>query len=276
VSDIEGLKDRVEQAVQQLSSVQGVRQGQNQHLTSLLGNLEEKFQSRTVELDYCNSQIETLIQDNAQLSELLERLVHLIESDRVSGEDDPLIRASTMAATLLHNWTAPEEPGDAATAMPEAFGPPEPVLNVQELVSEASLSDSFEDVSAEELQAEALDGLDVEIPELVAVAIAEAQETDVEEFAVIEDVSETDDAVAVEEVAGEFAEDDVMDEPVAVDLDIPESEDHSDDGLADEIEEDTEASIRAMMARLEAAALDAKFSSEENAGEEPSDSVQVA
>ena len=272
MSDIEVLKDRVEQAVQQLSSVQGARQGQNQNLTSLLGNLEKKFQSRTVELDYCNSQIEMLIQDNAHLSELLERLIHLIESERVSGEDDPLIRASTMAATLLQNWSAPEEPGDEAAEMPEAFGPPQLAPEAPELVSQDSLSDSFEDVSAEELEAEALDGLDVEIPELVAVAIAAAQETDVDDF----DVSVADDAVAVEEVAEEVVEDDMMGEPVAVDLDIPDSEDLSDDGLADEIEEDTEASIRAMMARLEAAALDAKFSSEENSEEGPSASVQVA
>ncbi|NQU70130.1 MAG: hypothetical protein HQ514_06250, partial [Rhodospirillales bacterium] len=174
----------MEQAVQQLSSVQGARQNQNQDLTNLLGNLEEKFQSRTVELDYCNSQIETLIQDNAHLSELLERLIHLIESDRVSGEDDPLIRASTMAATLLHNWSAPEEPGDEAAEMPEAFGPPQLLPEVQELVSEASLSNFFEDVSDEELEAEALDGLDLEIPELVAVAIAASQEADVEDFPV--------------------------------------------------------------------------------------------
>ena len=41
-------------------------------------------------------------------------------------------------------------------------------------------------------------------------------------------------------------------------------------GLAEEIEEDTEASIRDMMARLEAAALEAKFAPSE-AGDEASD-----
>ena len=84
---------------------QNARHDQNENLTNLLGNLEEKFKARTVELDYCNSQIESLTQDNAQLSELVERLVNLIESGPENAEDDPLIRASTMAATLLKDWS---------------------------------------------------------------------------------------------------------------------------------------------------------------------------
>ena len=44
MSDFEGLKSPVEQAVDQLSSVQNARQDQNQNLATLLGNPEEKFQ----------------------------------------------------------------------------------------------------------------------------------------------------------------------------------------------------------------------------------------
>lgn len=162
MSEIEGLKSRVVQAVEQLSSVQDARRDQNQNLTGFLGGLEEKFQARTVELEYCNSQIAALTQDNAQLSELLERLVDLIE----------------------------DEPSAADT----------------------------------------VDG-------------------------------------------------DIMDEPVVADIEIPETEiaaeDDLDDILAGEIEEDTESSIRAMMARLEAAALDAKFPSEDDTAQ-PDLSEQVA
>jgi hypothetical protein len=81
-----------------------------------------------------------------------------------------------------------------------------------------------------------------------------------------------------EEAADETVDDDIMDEPVAADIEIPESdidaEEDVDDILAEEIEEDTESSIRAMMARLEAAALDAKFPSEEGASDsDPSEQV---
>lgn len=312
VSDFEGLKTRVEQAVDQLSSVQNARQDQNQNLANLLGNLEEKFSARTVELDYCNTRIEALTHENAHLSEFLERLIGLIESEPGAAEDDPLIRASKLAATLLEGWSDNETPtatcSETAEAseeleVPEAVEAPEP----RELVSEDSLSHSFENVSEEELEAENLEDLDGEVSDLVAGAVAaaeelvegvgehsepisddvsfdqvsslveEVQDEDIQDEFVQPEVSEI-----VEEVAEEIVEDDIMDEPVAADIDIPEAEfaaeDISDDGFAEEIEEDTEASIRSMMARLEAAALEAKFATADNAEEAPSseEAEQVA
>lgn len=171
MSDFEGLKTRVEQAVDQLSSVQNARQDQNQNLANLLGDLEEKFSARTVELDYCNSRIETLTHENAHLSEFLERLIGLIESEPGAAENDPLIRASNMAATLLEGWSdngtptadsfeTAEGPEIAEVAevaeVPEEVEAPEP----QELVSEDGLSQTFENISDEELEAENLQDLD--------------------------------------------------------------------------------------------------------------------
>lgn len=263
MSDMEGLKTRVEQAVEQLSSVQNARHDQNQNLTSLLGGLEEKFTARTVELEYCNSQIAALTQDNAQLSELLERLVLLIESGPGDAGDDPLIRASTMAASLLEGWS-----GGAAQAPPSSESSeetPEP----RELVSEDSVSMSFEDVSQEELDAEILAAPEGAIPDLVADAIAAAVDEGASETEVLEEI--------VAEVAEEAVEEDIVDEPVAADIEIPatefDAEDGDDDFLAEEIEEDVESSIRAMMARLEAAAHDAKFASGSDSDAENAEQV---
>lgn len=262
MSDMEGLKTRVEQAVEQLSSVQNARHDQNQNLTSLLGGLEEKFTARTVELEYCNSQIAALTQDNAQLSELLERLVLLIESGSGDAEDDPLIRASTMAASLLEGWSGGETQAAGSESSEET---PEP----QELVSEDSVSMSFEDVSQEELDAEILAAPEGAIPDLVADAIAAAVEEGASETEVLEEI--------VAEVAEEAVEEDIVDEPVAADIEIPatefDAEDGGDDFLAEEIEEDVESSIRAMMARLEAAAHDAKFASGSDSDAENAEQV---
>ncbi len=88
-----------------------------------------------------------------------------------------------------------------------------------------------------------------------------------------------DDNVSIDQIAtldeevqpevSEIVEEDIMDEPVAADIEIPEAEfaaeDDSDDSFAAEVEEDTEASIRSMMARLEAAALEAKFGTADDA-----------
>ena len=213
MSELEGLKNRVEQAVEQLSTVQNARHDQIKNLTNLLGNLEEKFKARTVELDYCNSQIESLTQDNAQLSELVERLVNLIESGPKNAEDDPLIRASTMAATLLKGWSG----GEAAAAL----GADVPETNDIDLQQNVALS--FEDVSDDELKAEALDAPEGEVSELVANAIAAAQNVDDENY----DAGEAEFVVAQEEVAQEVPEDEAMEEPVAADIEIPESEFHA-------------------------------------------------
>ena len=79
--------------------------------------------------------------------------------------------------------------------------------------------------------------------------------------------------------ADDTVDDDIMDEPVAADIKIPETEiaaeEDLDDILAGEIEEDTGSSIRAMLPRLEAAALDAKFPSEDDTAQ-PDPSEQVA
>ncbi len=106
VSDFKELKDRVEHAVGKLSTSHEKRHEQNQNLTQLLGDLEIKFDSRTQELDYCNERISALTDENNQLSDLLERLVSLIEIDPESQEEnDPLFRASEMAAALIHSFT---------------------------------------------------------------------------------------------------------------------------------------------------------------------------
>jgi hypothetical protein len=290
VSDLEGLKTRVDQAVDQLSSVQNARQDQNQNLATLLGNLEEKFSARTVELEYCNSRIDALTQDNAHLSELLERLIGLIESEPGNADDDPLIRASTMAATLLEGWSGGETPVETTSDIsePQDVSEPQDIPETQELVSEDSVSLSFEDVSDEELEAENLEVLDSDVSDLVASAVAAAREPDgeagdvtesaddelsfdqvavideeVPEEEVQDELVQPEVAEIVEEIAEEVVEDDIMDEPVAADIDIPEAEEASDEIFEEEIEEDTEASIRSMMARLEAAALDAKFAASE-------------
>lgn len=266
MSEIEGLKNRVDAAVEQLSSVNNARHEQTQNLTTLLGNLEEKFSDRAVELEYCNSQINALTQENANLSGLLERLVGIIGSGSEVAEDDPLVRASAMAASLLEGWTAAE-------AAP-AVGSVDSQSNIS--VAQEDISMSFEDVSEDELEAETLDAPEEGLPETVAEAIAEAQNFEGEEpdVGAVGDAGELSDMlielqeIVHEEVVPETLEDVVIENTVGDDIEIPESELDGDlethDTLDEEIEDDAESSIRAMMDRLEQAARDAKFSSEDD------------
>jgi hypothetical protein len=243
VIETESLKGRVDQAVEQLCSVHDARRSQNQNLTNLLGSLEEKFKARTVELDYCHTKIDALTQDNSQLSELLERLIGLIENEPAEVENDPLFRASTMAATLLEGWSA-----DAASdPVPDDGG----VFSLGDM--------AFEDVSDQELAAESLDAPEGEVSDLVASAIAAARSL---EHHIVQE--------AAPEPESEPDQYDAVDEPIVVDIEIPDTDmaaqDYSsgssgqpDDVGDDAARDDTEASIRDMMARLEKAARDPKF-----------------
>ncbi len=224
-------------------------------------------------MEYCNSQIAALTQDNAQLSELLERLVDLIENEPSAAEDDPLTRATSMAAKLLEGWSVGETLVEPGLKAPEVSEP-------LELVSEDSAAMSFDDVSDEGLDAENFDASLGEIPDLVTGAIAAAEAIDVSDAGgAIEHATEIQDTPVQDATADDTVDDDIMDAPVAADIEIPETEiaaeDDLDDILAGEIEEDTESSIRVMMARLEAAALDAKFPSEDDTAQ-PDPSEQVA
>lgn len=101
MSDLAELKRRVDSAVEHLASAQDARRDQHESLVQLLADLEVKFDARHEELSYCHSRITDLEQANHQLGDLLDTVVHLIESGSIEDPTDPIFRASKMAADLV-------------------------------------------------------------------------------------------------------------------------------------------------------------------------------
>lgn len=269
MNEFSDLKSRVEQAVGKLSNSHDQRHEQNQNLTKLLGDLEIKFDSRTEELEYCNLRISALTEENNQLTGLLDRLVSLIENDPESEENDPLFRASEMAAALINSFSedgnseAPASEPMPVESEPVAEAPGD--LPMEDLPTGELTADAFEDVSAADLATEldaetdALPDMPVQVAEAVAAALA-LSEAD-ERIDVIEaSVGEAEPEI---EMIAEEAPETIDEEPITVDIDIPEADmaDEQDQGSGDEAltADDTEASIRAMMKRLEDAAANSLF-----------------
>ena len=95
------LRNRVDQAVDRLSSAHEARQRQSHGLMTLLTDLEAKYEARSEELDHCKLRIEALTRENTDLAGLVDRLVRIADETVSSDDDDPLLRASTMAGELV-------------------------------------------------------------------------------------------------------------------------------------------------------------------------------
>ncbi len=263
MSEIDELRSRVEEAVDKLSSSYDARREQNQTLTQFLAELEQKFNARTEELEHCNQRIDALGRDNAELSQLIERLVLMIDGDPSGEQDDPIFRASNMARELLQSWSSEDETEGSATedvSSPshDAMLDEQPGIDDVEEAAEIAFGGStFEDVSEEELASEQQTIEAENIPDEVSQAITAAlnlndDDAGSEQPAVMEQESAMPDIEALLEEAEELLDVDELVDAVAADLDIAKSDaEMAETGPENET---TEASIREMMERLEKAA----------------------
>ncbi len=94
VDELAELRERVDQAIERLSTRQAARRRQSQGLMTRQTDLEAKYEARCEELDHCGRRIETLTRENADLMGLVDRLVQTVdatESDLIanwSSEDN--------------------------------------------------------------------------------------------------------------------------------------------------------------------------------------------
>lgn len=102
MSDLSELKQRVESAVDRMASGQEVERQEHDSLFNLITELDIKYEARHKELTYCHTRIADLEKTNHQLGELLNTVVHLIETRSASDPSDPMHQASKMAADLAN------------------------------------------------------------------------------------------------------------------------------------------------------------------------------
>jgi hypothetical protein len=250
VGELGELRSRVEQAVERLSAANDTRKRQSHGLMTLLTDLEAKYEARSEELDHCRQRIEALSTENVDLSGLIERLVVIVDTSVATEDDDALFRASAMAEDLIADWR--DGPSDTLPAdQADDAGEDPPIAPVEvdaalEAFAGLGLETGFEDVSPEELAAEPLDGDPAALAALLDTPISPD----------IEPIDSHD--------YGRFDELDPIQDMMAADLDIPDITLDDDEPISRiDPDEDTESSIRAMMARLEDAAARAKIGTED-------------
>ncbi len=336
------LRNKVDQAVERLSSAHHTRRRHSQGLMTLLTDLETKYEARAEEVEHCKQRIEALARENADLSGLVEKLVQIVDTTVTSDDEDALFRASATATDLVTDWSGPgdatesahqpEETGEVSGELDQEHDEPETTAGddagndvVSSADNEGNLDDliaaelgydpaaqafagldpamGFEDVSDDELAAEQLD----DDPEAIAALLDTPLTFDVDEDVTVQDIDEPfavtefddDEAAAVmktveSDVDGiDMPEIDMTDmdtarldasdtfdsnqELLAADLDIPEISREDDEPISRiDPDEDTESSIRAMMARLEKAAARARAHSEESPEAEAIEAPAVA
>ncbi len=169
------LRNRVDQAVERLSAANDTRHRQNHGLTAMLSDLEGKFEARGEELEHCERRIQALTRENADLSGLIDKLIHIVDTTVGANDEDALFRASAMATELVADWSGPDMPDEGTPAEDNvaedtaSSDDGEPGIDDEmtpELVHDAAAeafagldpASRFEDVSHEELEAEQLDG----------------------------------------------------------------------------------------------------------------------
>ncbi len=206
MQDFDALRARVEETARRMKETQTRRSEGNQSLVAILAQLESKFSAQQDELDFYMGRIGPLEHTNAQLAELIEKLLGMVDSGFGDDSLEPLRRASTMASTILDEEMAAPGPVEAAV---DAMGQFEDV-GPETLATDAGTSD--EDLDA--------------LPEFVRRGLAEHQaeaevdaiaQTDQPEVAVTE--AKEPAVTEAEEPAVTEAE-----EPAAAEADAPEIE----------------------------------------------------
>ncbi len=89
VDELAELRERVDQAIERLSTGQAARRRQSQGLMTRQTNLEAKYEARSEELDHYGRRIEALTRENADLMGLVDRLVQTVANWSSEDNDTP-------------------------------------------------------------------------------------------------------------------------------------------------------------------------------------------
>lgn len=171
MSNIETLKARVEETAGRLAATQQDRRRKNQSLLETLARLEEKFAAQEQELAFYRERIRPLEAANIQLSQLMQRLLDMVDAGLADAadHDDPVRQATAKAESMLKNDLVPVV-GSQGAAEPRYED-----VDAETLAAEDAAEALFEDVDPEALAAEvAAEPTNDDVPEPVRVAIAAA------------------------------------------------------------------------------------------------------
>ena len=176
MSDLNGLRNRVETTAERLAAAQQDRRRQNGSLLDILGRLEQKFAAQEQELAFYRERVGPLEAANAQLSMLMQRLLDLVDAGLDGADDlrDPVHQATEMAAAMLQCELVSEVTGDAAAPIAQYDD-----VDANTLAAENAAEARFEDADQDELAAEAaadVDAGDSDLPQLVRLAIVAAKD----------------------------------------------------------------------------------------------------
>ncbi len=131
MSDFDNLREKVEQTAGRLTAAQADRERRTNGLLEMLGQLEERFNVQEEQLAHYRERVAPLEESNLALSDLMTKLMTIVDAQMIADEDDPLTRATDVAARMLS----------------DDMGGATPVEDDSEI--------RFEDVSPEMLAAEA-------------------------------------------------------------------------------------------------------------------------
>ena len=104
MSDYGNLNDRVEKAVEKFHKSEQQRRSENQSLSRILNDLHTKFDARTMELDHCQQRIVQLEGSNNSLTELVTRLVEIVEKTADDAAEDWVYSASAAASDIVDRY----------------------------------------------------------------------------------------------------------------------------------------------------------------------------
>ena len=124
MGELGDLRNKVDQAVDRLSTAHDTRRRQSQGLLTLLTDLETKFEARNEEVEHSKQRIEALARENTDLTGLLDKLVQIVDTTVSSDVEDALFRASATAAELVADWPGP---GDRTETVDQQEATAEPM-----------------------------------------------------------------------------------------------------------------------------------------------------
>ncbi len=175
MSDLGNLQQRVGSAVDRLIESQEARQRNNHSLGRILNDLEIKFEARKIELDHCHARIAQLEDSNRALTDLVGRMVEIVEKTADEFSEDPVFRTTAVAGEIIERFV----PKVVADNPPVAEEPSEETPAMGEHEAFSGEYGSFKDVGEDLLIAELIDERTTgssEYPQLVFDAAALARE----------------------------------------------------------------------------------------------------
>lgn len=185
MSDLGNLQKRVGSAVDRLIESQEARQRNNVSLGRILNDLEIKFEARKIELDHCHARIAQLEDSNRALTDLVGRMVEIVEKTADEFTDDPVFRTTAVAGEIIERFV----PKVVADNSPVAEETPEETPALGEHEAFSGEHGTFQDVGEELLIAELIDERTTgssEYPQLVFDAAALARDGDTPVTATVE------------------------------------------------------------------------------------------